>query len=559
MTGFFGDMKKILTDLRVSVPVIVTSLLSFGWQLIRFNIGIDDLVRDRYLGGGLFSQGRFSSPIVSYSFGFFKAFPFFEPFLGVLFLTAAAFLLICLFQKASKGVFSRGVLTFFACIFVSYPLTNELFVYKGSDLYLGVGYFLAALSLVIVSGIFRKDGVPGETDAKRSQVESICLRLLFSTLIWIFLVSLYEALAAVYLVLVSLYLFTEVMTGEKRAGKETGDKNPGYIRKYFVFLAPAVLGIVLEYLLGLLLTSIIKPAVTIPAGSGIYIPETFSAEYFVNMFYQMFRKLFLAGLWYYPVALFAVSVLIALVVFTVTGISKRRASVILFALGTFAGLFGLGILTGGSVKYRTCLSFAPFVAFCVTLLIYYSVRGLRENRGLHIAIQVCAAVIILTQVVSINLCFYNNDLRWQEEKAVLTDCGEALKDFGDKPVIFIGEYTLSDNILSRKYVTADDPLYKAVKKAANGIGFDLETNDLSDRYVLATCQSDFGSVISWGIHDRYGCNEELHRVFNYIGYEFTPGTLERYDELTSSIESFPAFNETGIVTELDDCVVVRFK
>ena len=48
-------MKKILTDLRVSVPVIVTSLLSFGWQLIRFNIGIDDLVRDRYLGGGLFS------------------------------------------------------------------------------------------------------------------------------------------------------------------------------------------------------------------------------------------------------------------------------------------------------------------------------------------------------------------------------------------------------------------------------------------------------------------------------------------------------------------------
>ncbi len=574
MKTFFSDMKKIICDWRCSLPVFLTALFSFGWQIVRFNIGIDDTVRSRYLNGGLFSQGRFSSTIVSYMFGQWKAMPFIEPFLAVIFLTAASFLMILLFKRASNGLLSRSTLTFFACIFISYPLISEIFVYKGSDLYTGIGYFLTAVALLSVSGIF-KNVSSGEspTDPKKRR-RSIVLRLISSTLISIFLVSLYEAFAAVYLVLVSLHVFTAVIFSERRTkGTEYDSKadSTKSARKFFLFLSPMLLGIILEYLLGLLLTSIFDFGITVPAGSGVYIPSSLSGEYFVNMFYSIFRKLFFAGLWYYPIRVFAFGVLVMPAFFIGVGIYKRRPSVLLYAGGLMAGLFGLAVISGGSVKYRTCLSFAPFVAFVFMLILHYASlwykkgsEGKTRRTGRVFLRNLAVFLAVFTvcfQAVALNVYFFENDMRWKEEKALLIECGEALAktDLGGKPVIFIGEYTLSQQVMRQKYVRSDDPLYKAVKNAANGMGFSLDTTDLDEEYVVATNLSDFGSVITWGIQDRFSCNEELLLVFKELGYSFRQGTMERYEELSETADSFPAFNETGEITELEDCFVVRFK
>ena len=566
MKSFFGDLKNIISDRRCSIPVILTALLSFGWQLTRFNVGIDDTVRFRYFGGGSFSQGRFAGVIVKYMFGLVKAFPFFEPFLAVLFLTAAAFLMILLFKRAAKGAVPDGILTFFACAFVSYPLINEIFVYKGSDINICVGYFLTAVALLITSGIFRKR----ENSDEKPSAKSIVLRLVSATLVMIFTVSLYEALAAVYLVTASLLIFAEITVSEKKTMKkdltETPEEKtpePHYGRNFFILLIPAAAGTVIEYIAGLIVNSLVDFEYSIPAGAGIYLPESLNGEYFVNMIYTIGRRLFLAGIWYFPVGMFVFCLAASLAVFIAVGIVKKRGTAALCAIGTYAGLFGIPILAGGTVKYRNCIEFAPFVAFMLAFLICIATLRFKGN-GRRIIANVLAGIIIILQAVSLNISFYDNDLRWQEEKAVLVDCGEALTsdenlNLKEKPVIFIGDYRLSDNILSRKYVRADDPVYKLIKGAALGAGFKLETTDLDDEYVLAVCQSDFGSVISWGIHDAYSCNEELLLVFKELGYEFTQGSRERYDELTANLEAFPVFNETGVFTELEDCIVVRFR
>ncbi len=579
MKAFFGDLKKIICDWRCSVPVILTALFSFGWQLVRFNIGIDDTVRSRYLNGGLFSQGRFSSTIVSYMFGQWKAMPFIEPFLAVLFLIAASFLMILLLKRASHGLLSRGATTFFACIFISYPLISEIFVYKGSDLYAGIGYFLCAVSLLAVSGIFEKSGAPSsETEAigPKKRRRSIILRLLTSTLISIFLVSLYEAFAAVYLVLVSLFLFTEIIFSGRRPGGKTYDPktdNTKFVRKFFIYISPMLLGIILEYLIGLILTGLFDFGINIPAGSGVYIPSSLSSEYFVNMFYSIFRKLFFAGLWYYPIRVFAIGVLIMPAFFIGVGVYKRRASVLLCAGGLLAGLFGIAVISGGSVKYRTCLSFAPFVAFFFMLLFHYAAllykRGLSDSakkfKTARVVVRNIAVFLMVFtvcfQIAAMNSYFFENDMRWKEEKAVLVECGEALEklDLGDKPVIFIGSYTLSERVMRSKFVRYDDPTYKVVKQAAANMGFSLSTTDYDEEYVVAMNLSDFGSVITWGIEDRFSCNEELLLVFKELGYSFKQGTMERYEELSETADLFPAFNGTGEITELPDCFVVRFK
>ena len=45
MKKYFEDFKNLIKTPLFSVPVFAAALLSFAWQLPRFNIGIDDVVR----------------------------------------------------------------------------------------------------------------------------------------------------------------------------------------------------------------------------------------------------------------------------------------------------------------------------------------------------------------------------------------------------------------------------------------------------------------------------------------------------------------------------------
>ena len=565
MNSFSGELKSIFKKPSAWCPVAVTAAASYLYEVTHFNVGIDDMVRSRYLGGGLFSQGRFSSTLISYMFGFVKPYPFFEPFLAVLFLTAAAFLMMIVFKRASDSKIPAPFLTFFACLFVSYPLINEIFVYKGADLYTGIGFFLTAVSVLLTDNIFTpEEGVPRKKTVSRGVV-----RLLISTGIWIFVMSMYEAFAAVYLVTAALFVFTAVWF------RRPGCEKP--FLRLLLFIAPALAGIVLEFLIGKVILSLVTFPNAIPSGSSVAVPDSFSLKYFSSVIYALMRKIFLAGIWYYPAGLFAFTLVLSVPLFIAAAVRRKSFTVIWCALAAYAGLFGIGLLAGGSLKYRTCQSFAPFTAFIIafTFFIIFTFFEKKLKKRLankskkpdnipgRLAVPFAAAGVLLVaaSVVSINRAFIDNNARWNEEKAVLTACGDELisgkYDITEKPVIFIGEYTLSDGIMRRKYVRADDPVYKAFKSAANGLGFRLSTTDLDETYVVAACQSDFGSVISWGVEDKYGCNEELLLIFKYLGYNLIQGETERYLELTEEIGNFPCEGDY-VIEELPDAVVVRF-
>ncbi|MBR5060148.1 MAG: glucosyltransferase domain-containing protein [Clostridia bacterium] len=568
MNSFSEDLKLIFKKPAAWCPVAVTALASFLYQLTHFSIGIDDLVRSRYLGGGLFSQGRFSSTLISYMFGFVKPFPFFEPFLAVLFLTAAAFLMMIVMRRASDGGMPLPFLTFFACLLVSYPLINEIFVYKGADLYTGIGFFLTAVSILLTDHVFI-GGADGTEVPLKKTVSRGVLRLLVSTLIWIFVMSMYEAFAAVYLVTAALYVFTAVFF------RKRGYEKP--FPRLLLFVAPALSGIILEFLIGKIILSFVTFPNAIPSGSSVAVPESFSLKYVSSVIYALMRKIFLSGIWYYPVGLFAVTLVLSVPLFIASAVRRKSFTVVWCALACYVGLFGIGLLAGGSLKYRTCQSFAPFTAFIIAFLFFIAFGAFEkknkkrlansskkaDNIPRRLAVPFVIAGVLLTaaSVVSINKAFIDNDARWKEEKAVLTACGDELisgkYNVSEKPVIFIGEYTLSDRIMERKYVRADDPVYVAFKRAANGLGFKLSTTDLDETYVVSTCQSDFGSVITWGVEDKYGCNEELLLVFKYLGYDLIQGDAERYAELAENAGDL-ACEGDFVIEELQDVVVVRF-
>lgn len=519
-------IKGFLKDLKFVVPLVLTLLAGFGYQLFNLSIGIDDLVSERYVGGVLQSQGRFSSVFLHYLFGFEGFVPYVKTLFGVIFLFFGALLFCVVLKKASRDTLPRLFYTFFACAFVSYPLINEIFIYKGSDLNTGLGYALTAVGL-----LFAENAISAGLKNKRIFI----VNFIYAIITWIFLMSLYEAFAFVYVMSVCLVLFIE-----KSTGKEA-------FRKIVLYAAPLVIGIIVEYLIGLIANSIFDFGYVGSTGSTI----AFSSDV-VSVIFQLYRKLCLAGLWYLPIGLFVVAGILSIPMFVVSAVKNKKPIIILYAFGVWLSLFALGILTAGCVKYRTCLNFGPFVAFVFAYIGYKLVKRF-DTKPVKAAAFFLAIMLIVFQVIELNVRFSDNILRWNEEKQVLISVGEEIRencDYKNKPVIFVGEYKLSDNIMSRKFVKSDDKIYVSYTKFMKALGLSPETYDYDGTYVLATAQSDFGSLISWGTDDKYACNEELLLAFEYLGFEFKSGTLEQYEELSSDTSAY----ERGI-NEFEDYVV----
>ena len=99
MKTFLKAFKNLIFNLKFILPLFFVTLFGFGYTLDHFSIGIDDLTRTRYVGGGEnIAQGRFSGTIIDYIFGFTDYTPFWEDLVAVIFMFIAG-ILAALFMK----------------------------------------------------------------------------------------------------------------------------------------------------------------------------------------------------------------------------------------------------------------------------------------------------------------------------------------------------------------------------------------------------------------------------------------------------------------------------
>ena len=547
MKKYFKDMLQFLKKPSFTVPLLLTVIVCYGYYLAVPSVGIDDLARERYVSGLLFSQGRFSSTIISYALFFAKETPIIKDYIAVIFLSAAAAALAVVMKSSTQNKLKPALYTVFACLFVSYPLINEIYIYNGANLNISIGYFLTAVSVLLAETVI------GTPDNRKKVVIST----LFNCLIWIFLMSLYESFAFVYILLVCVVMVCKNYFAEKEMTFRE------MIINVAVYAFPLVLGICLEFIIGKVIISAFNISGTnYGANTAVAFSELFSVNGIISAVYSIFRKHFLAGLWYFPIGEFAFCLLVSVGAGIALCVKRKNAQYALYFLGMFFALFIMGILKAGDLKYRISQAHAIFVVFMLVFSVHIITTEIADARGEKAgriaAVTATALCTVLIAAQSVCLCryFINDCARWAEEKDVLVTIGSELSKLESaesKPVYFIGEYILSDEIMEDKFVSSNDPLYAAMNKI-----WSPDTTDFDETYVLMRAQGENGSVITWGLDAFDECNTELLNLFEYVGYEFKQGDYETFLELRETASDYPSFPEEGYIREEQDCIIVNF-
>jgi len=134
------------------LAVCMTAILSFGFTVTNYSIGVDDPMRDYYLYsqnyGNMVQQGRLTQLAINFLTNSVDFIPFFTEFTGAALFTLSALLFCGLFQYVTDGRFSTLALAAFSCIYLSYPITADKFLYHLDVIAVMVSYCCTALSLM---------------------------------------------------------------------------------------------------------------------------------------------------------------------------------------------------------------------------------------------------------------------------------------------------------------------------------------------------------------------------------------------------------------------------
>ena len=153
-----------LKNAKFRAALGLTLLLSYGYAIATTRVSIDSLEGERYIGTGgvMLSTGRFGMNLWAAVLGYGRAEPSYAfgiDLLAALLLALAAVSFCALLRKAAQDRISMFGYGLFACLFVSYPLMNEIWEYSGANVCVCGGYLLDAVALNLL-GDARRPGVP---------------------------------------------------------------------------------------------------------------------------------------------------------------------------------------------------------------------------------------------------------------------------------------------------------------------------------------------------------------------------------------------------------------
>ncbi len=154
-------------------------------------------------------------------------------------------------------------------------------------------------------------------------------------------------------------------------------------------------------------------------------------------------RFFLAGIWYFPITIFALTCGIGLIMTIVLAINQRSGLVLLLFLGLFLSVFALSLIKGEATPYRTCSTFGLFVGF-ILMVLFFMLKG----KGIRMIYGVLMLILVVNQSRALNNWFVNDYQRYEYDKEVLLNVAEEIETNFDasKPVVFVGTIALAPQV-----------------------------------------------------------------------------------------------------------------
>lgn len=506
---FYHVLKEeILKNKILMVCLSLVTAGAYGFAITHYSIGVDDPAAFRYVhsygASSLVDQGRLLHLLLDKLTGYVEFTPFLGEFVAVLLFFASALLWCTLLAAVcQKKKASTAALTVFACLYISYPIINEKFIYHLDVIVTMLSYTLCVLSLWFCCEL---------AFHRRWSCAAAAVLLQMGA------IASYESFHAVFLcgtfLILILYYLGQAQPREKKLGFIVA-KGLWFAGVFAVsFLAYRVLSGVARHLLNPQST-FVRDSIW-NNGNGLLSNLRLCLK---NIRYN------LSNVEYLSVTIFLIACALALILGVVLALRHRSVTLLLLFAGLGISNFLLPI-AAGMVLYRASLSFTLFCAFLFFLLMH-SLEGHRGLIWCRRGVTALLILLIFLQTRDLNQWFYHDYVRFQKEEFAVRQIATQLQAQCDvtKPVVFTGkgpEYLRSQTSPSQ----------------VNGY-----------------------SVVGWGIGTFSDPRSvELHHVFEMLGYDFVRmPTLEqalRGKELSRQMDA--GWPQENSIQEFEDIIVVNF-
>ena len=210
------------------------------------------------------------------------------------------------------------------------------------------------------------------------------------------------------------------------------------------------------------------------------------------------------------------------------------------------------------MEYRMCQSFAFFTAFIFLLLCW----TLNHSNKILVYIlkkfvSVLAIYFIVLQVTTSNYWYFWDYQRYQEEVSVIEQVSNTLAQNFDisKPVVFTGQYELSDNILNHSHIKKGTFSYNFIDKIGTRIGMTPPAGE----YDGQISQTIVNSYINWSMVAFDNNNTELYKFIHFHGIDhLKQGNAKMVEEARKLAKNMPQWPRKNSIRDIGDYIIVNF-
>jgi len=537
------ENKKIMQSVFINkmfyIPVVLTAICAYGFYITHYFIGVDDTSLARYyIDGYALSVGRYTIFLLGKIIELTSFAPFILEFINVILLIFAALIWVTLIKRIVGDKIPIILYTLFACLFISFPLFNEIFVYylHGSP-GMSLGYSLIAFAALSVN-----------TYLEGKQWKKIGSLLGASLCIYVTL-GIYESFVLVYIMACATIFFLYTLFSEEHFS----------VKRFFlwigVFLGPLILGMLLRSLTFWIILSISDIPNFMRGASDLkWLFMEGRGDRLDRIYSDFIAKYVINGLFYLPIRNYLLAS-VGLFFYTIVKIIRRKNGwIAVGALGILVSPWLITPFEGEIIAYRANLGLA-FACSLSILLISYEIYKHFKYKWIVILI---GFIIVYNQSFDLNHWFYLQQVKYQYQVELTNQIYYKLAANYDltKKVMFIGDTNLPETLQQETHISRDDKNYPVIEKIANKLNIKL-SEKLFDSYGYIYTEVPNMYLYSWG-QDAFeeGC-VEIAKFYAMLGYTIVPGTLGDWYEAEFLCQDAPCFPKEGSIIEFNNYIVVK--
>lgn len=487
------------------VFVFITVILSYGFTLTHYVVGIDDESFEQYFEDGvLIANGRVQSHILKGIIDIFEYMPVWRELLGILLMVVGLMILGHLFYKLSDKRFGIFEETVFACIAVSFPYIACVFIFSMSTISLGLDLCFSA---IIIYLFFERDCI------KNRIVRIVCL--VCAVIIGMLSEQVIVNTGIFFVMALSVsILYTE--------GGEW-DKLKTVIRKSLMALGMLAIGLVSRVSLARIVQKVenVQPV----EYTGGYIVYNFDAgiKAFLRQILSILQCWFLEATTNRVVINFRIMAVLLLLAAIYELIRHKHRVFFLLSLGLIAAAMVWLFITGNvNVNGRVLCYMGIAIGFGIALSLHCLLRNpIRFGKPVRIVCAIACFYIIFYQTLDINRVFYEDYMVCERDRRIMERVGEDMKAYDTNEVIFVGY-------------------------PKDTVGFNAWTG------LSSIFWSERENSLTWELYD-----SRIYRYFGMYGYYLGMPADTSVQEIISEASGMPAYPADGYIKEVDDYILVK--